>query len=195
MFQQSGVAPDLLPANGNINEMYQDSSRVHTPIMQELLRLQTFGLLNPIQAQWFRSSKTAEELFDTYTDPYELHNLASDLRYRAKLIELRNECNRWMNAIEDKGRIIEREYIKSIWNGDQQPITGEPEVLQQANRVTIHSPTEGASIGYKIISGPIEPKAWSVYQGPIELPLDHKLKIIAHRIGFLPSRILEYNFK
>ncbi len=168
--------------------------REQMPTMQELLRLNIQGLLNPIQAQWFRSTKAKEELFDTYTDPYELNNLASYTKYQSTLIELRNECDRWMADIEDKGRIDEKVYVKSIWNGDHQPITKEPEVIHQANRVTIHSPTAGASIGYKIIRGSLEPTAWAIYQGPIDVPNDYKLKIIAHRIGFLPSRILEYNF-
>lgn len=48
MFQLSGAAPDLLPANGNISEMYQDSSRVHTPIMQELLKVAKFISGDPV---------------------------------------------------------------------------------------------------------------------------------------------------
>jgi arylsulfatase A-like enzyme len=38
--------------------------------MQELLRLRDEGKLTDAQAQWFRGSKPAEELFDTHADPH-----------------------------------------------------------------------------------------------------------------------------
>ena len=64
--------------------------------MKELLRLRDSGQLNEIQMQWFRSSKPSEELFDVSNDPHELRNIADNSVYKDKLIELRNECSRWM---------------------------------------------------------------------------------------------------
>ena len=61
---------------------------------------------------WFRTSKPAEELFDTETDPHELNNLADDPAYAEVLTDLRTECERWMKAIDDKGFINEIELIQ-----------------------------------------------------------------------------------
>ncbi len=43
--------------------------RENMEVMQELLRMRDAGELDENQALWFRTSKPAEELFDTETDP------------------------------------------------------------------------------------------------------------------------------
>ena len=53
--------------------------------MQELIRMNQSGQLDNLQLQWFRNEKPKEELFDTYSDPYELRNLAGDPKYKDKL--------------------------------------------------------------------------------------------------------------
>ena len=165
--------------------------REQMPIMQELLRLHASHQLNEYQEQWFRLSKPKEELFDTYTDPYELHNIAADVKYKSKLIELRHECDRWMNEIDDKGKMKEIDYVHSIWHGDHKPVTSDPVVLHHSNIVTMSSATPGASIGYKIIHNNSEKNVWSLFLKPIPILPGDKLKVIAHRIGYEPSRILE----
>ncbi|MEP7323545.1 MAG: sulfatase [Saprospiraceae bacterium] len=166
--------------------------REQMPIMQELLRLHKSHQLNEYQEQWFRSSKPKEELFDTYTDPYELHNIADDVKYNSKLIELRNECDRWMNEIDDKGKMKEIDYLHSIWHGDNKPVTADPVILRHSNSINMSSATPGASIGYKITHNNSEQSVWSIYQKPVPLLPGDKLKVIAHRIGYEPSRILEF---
>ena len=91
--------------------------------MQELLRLRDAGALNAIQAQWFRTSKPEEELFDTASDPHELNNLAGSAAHQAKLEELRRACARWMEAVGDQGFIPEGELIERFWPGRVQPVT------------------------------------------------------------------------
>ena len=85
--------------------------------MQELLRLRDAGKLTEYQAQWFRETKDEEELFDTQNDPHELHNLANDPQYADKLKELRAECDRWMEEIDDRGLVNEAELIAQMWPG------------------------------------------------------------------------------
>ncbi|RMG75345.1 MAG: DUF229 domain-containing protein, partial [Bacteroidetes bacterium] len=58
-------------------------------LMQELLRLDAAGELEGPQRLWFRQTKPREELFDCLADPHEIHDLAGDPRYAAKLAELR----------------------------------------------------------------------------------------------------------
>lgn len=166
--------------------------REKMPIMQEMLRLHKSGALNPAQEQWFRSKKDPEELFDTYTDLFELHNLASDPAYANKLTELRNECDRWMKDTQDKGLMNEKEMVHMMWGGDKQPVTQDPTISSAANLTQIQSSTPGASIGYKIIHDSHEPKSWVIYQSPFAMLPGDKIKAIAHRIGYAPSRILEF---
>ena len=162
--------------------------REQMPIMQELLRLRDAGALDEYQAQWFRPEKLEEELFDTESDPYELHNLAADPAYADKLAELRAECDRWMQATGDKGLMPEAAFIESIWPGRVQPATSPPVATRQGNQITLHSDTESASIGYQRLQGSEAlGKTWQVYTGPVTLEAGERLVVVAHRIGFLPS--------
>ena len=161
--------------------------------MKELIRLNKEGDLNHIQSQWFRLSKPEEELFDISSDPHELYNLAHDPNYRDKLIELRTECGKWMNEINDKGLIPEKELIKKFWPNKTQPVTENPIIRRDGNSIILSCETEGASIGYKLRKEDMFPwKGWRPYKTPIELNKDVEIQIIAHRIGFLPSDILDF---
>lgn len=168
--------------------------REQMPIMQELLRLRDSDELNEIQAQWFRESKDEEELFDTLTDPYELNNLAGDPAYANKLGEMRSELNRWMDDIEDKGLMPEPELIESMWPGMVQPVTATPVVSRRGDALSFSSRTEGASIGYQLLAMNEEPgDSWQLYNeesGPVSIPPDQRLVVIAHRLGFMPSEIV-----
>ncbi len=165
--------------------------RENMSTMQELLRMNKEGKLNDIQSQWFRTSKPAEELFDTKNDPHELNNLANNPNYQEKLIELRTECEQWMTAIEDKGFIPEEDLIRQFWPDKQQPITAAPIIKEMDGKLHISCKTEGAAIGYKLPADEQPDIGWRVYQQPITLPAT-TMKIVAHRIGYLPSDALVY---
>ncbi len=51
-------------------------------------------------------------LYDTETDPDEVHNLAADPRHLAKLEELREALDRWIDQTHDLGAVPERELIR-----------------------------------------------------------------------------------
>ncbi len=167
--------------------------REQIPSMQELLRLHAEGKLNSDQEQWFRESKPREELFDCISDPHELNNLAANPEYYDKLEELRAEMDRWIAEIGDQPNLPEAELIKQLWSGEnEQPKTEEPVITIADGKVTITCPTEGASIGYKIVSADgTEPMSWSVYQGPIVISKGEKLLVKAHRIGFKASKLIK----
>ena len=166
--------------------------REQIPTMQELLRLKEEGKLNEYQAQWFRESKPREELFDCENDPHELHNLAEDPQYADKLAELSTEMDRWLEAIGDQPNLPESELIQQLWAGkEQKPVTANPEWTNSEAGIAISCPTEGASIGYKIVKNEVEPKSWSVYTEPIKVATGSYIKVQAHRIGFEPSETLE----
>ncbi len=156
--------------------------------MQELLRLRDEAGLNAAQAQWFRPSKVEEELFDTFEDPHEMHSIAADSAYADKLVELREELDRWMAATGDAGAGDERLLVESIWPGMVQPITAAPALEREGEAIVLRSDTEGASIGYQLLLGSesLSP-AWDVYSGPIFLSSDATVHAVAHRLGFAPS--------
>ena len=168
--------------------------RERIPTMQELLRLQKEGKLNEHQALWFREKKDIEELYDCFNDPHELNNLASDSTYFDKIDELRSEMDRWLTTISDKPNLPEKELITQLWNGaKKQPITTNPTINVLENKLHINSDTHGASIGYKVIDsiGNI-PSEWSIYKNPVAVLNKSKVLIQAHRIGFKPSKTIEY---
>ncbi|PCI77618.1 MAG: sulfatase, partial [SAR86 cluster bacterium] len=164
--------------------------REQMPAMQELLRLRDAGKLNPAQAQWFRTSKAPEELFDVINDPYELNNIAADPSYTGKLVELQIEMDSWMSFIDDKGLMSEVELIESMWPNGVQPVTLAPIASKSSNDglISLHSETEGASIGFQLLSvGDEVGVTWQIYQNPVSVTTDQRLLAIAHRIGFIPS--------
>jgi len=155
--------------------------------MQELLRMRDEGGLNEIQMQWFRQSKPEEELFDTWEDPHELNNLATDPDYTDKLFELREECEQWMQSIGDMGFIPEEELIRQFWPGKQQPVTATAEVIKNDGIIRISCSTEGASIGYKLPADEAPGRGWHIYKEPLELSPGESIKVITHRLGYAPG--------
>ncbi|WP_016956518.1 sulfatase-like hydrolase/transferase [Catenovulum agarivorans] len=170
--------------------------REKIPTMQELLRLKEQNKLNLYQAQWFRTTKPVEELFDTINDPHELHNLAGDPKYKDVIDELSVEMNLWLNKIGDNPKLSESALIAELWNNQgNQPVTAKPTVSQISGQMlSVSSATKGASIGYKIIQNGFEPNAWSIYTQPISIAKNTQVKIFAHRIGYQPSEITTLNF-
>ncbi|WP_136480747.1 sulfatase family protein [Cognatitamlana onchidii] len=169
--------------------------REKIPSMKELLRLKAEGKLNDIQMQWFRDFKPKEELFDCAVDPYELNNLAEKPEYQDKLNELSAEMDRWLREIGDEPNLDEAKLVEKLWSGkDTKPATKQPVITAKDGLVQVTCETEGASIGYKIIGQDGNtPQSWEVYQGPVQLPEGFKLMVQAHRIGFAPSEVVEFN--
>ena len=167
--------------------------REQMPIMQELLRLNEQGKLDKNQAQWFRSQKPLEELFDIENDPYELENLSADPKYSEKLQELRKEMDSWLSEFNDLGLMPEDQLIKEFWPEGIQPTTKAPTIFQENGEVQIHSGTPGANIAFQVVSqqGVLEDR-WQVYTEPFKLDSANRLVAFAHRIGYLPSTQVEY---
>ena len=146
------------------------------------------GELNEYQAQWFRESKPEEELFDTWQDPHELFNLAADPAYGEKLAELGKECDRWIEETGDMGLMNEHDYIESIWPGGIQPVTLDPVISQKGQHISLSCETDGASIGYQVLSqGQLPAESWTVYTESFDLDEGAQIVVVAHRIGYKPS--------
>lgn len=159
--------------------------------MQELLRLRDEGGLDEYQAQWFRESKPIEELFDTAVDPHELHNLAGDLAYEEKLIEMGAELEAWMERTNDPGLLPESQLVETLWPGGVQPVTAPPVAVRDTDGISLTSATDGASIGYQILApGEEPPDRWQVYTSPVKVPQGSRIRAVAHRLGYAASDVI-----
>jgi hypothetical protein len=169
---------------------YQDIEfRLGIPMMKEIIQLRDQGKLNSTQMMWFRPTKPAEELCDTQADPDEFVNLATKPAMKAKLQELRTQLDTWLAKVGDQGALSEAEMLRRMWNGgDGPPQTADPELLTSGNSVTIRCATPGASVGYILKHGAEQANSWRVYGGEtLTLQAGDSLRVVAHRIGYLPS--------
>ncbi len=165
--------------------------RDQMPVMQELYRLRDADELNEAQALWFRETKPHFEFFDVENDPHELNNLADDPQYADKIRELSDECDRWLDAINDTGLVPESELLETLWPGMEQPVTANPTIYLEQAMVTLDCPTPGASIGYKVEKEDGSyPDSWEVYTGSFNQPVGRDIRVLAHRIGYLSSDTL-----
>ena len=83
------------PALQNITYSEQNATR------QEMRKLLAEGKLAPQSAQWFKTPRAAEELYNLNADPWELVNLAKDPSHAATLKALSAECDRWQLEVRD----------------------------------------------------------------------------------------------
>src|SRR5262249_6521201 len=185
-----------LPYAGHI--IYRNQSA----IMQEWLRLQAEGKLTGSAAFWMRTTRPAEELFDTSADPHQIRNLAAEPAQHAILERMRKAATDWMTRIGDQGLINEAEMIHRMWPGGVQPETAQPYILTRRTtdtperkdsiaidapmEIIIYVPTQGASIGYSTEDG--SNATWQVYTGPIRIDRPMTLRAKAIRYGYKESK-------
>ena len=175
--------------------------RNQSNIMQEWLRLQAERALSGTAALWMRTSRPAEELYDTTSDPHQIRNLAGERAHRQTLERMRDALTEWMGRTNDQGLINEAEMIQRMWPGGVQPETAQPYILPRREtdppsrrasiaiagpiEVDIYVPTQGASIGYTTEEGPTA--KWRLYTGPIRVTAGMTLRAKAIRYGYKES--------
>jgi N-sulfoglucosamine sulfohydrolase len=175
--------------------------RNQSDIMQEWFRLQAERKLTGSAALWMRTSRPAEELYDTRADPHQIQNLAGDPAHKATLERMRQAVTVWMTRTGDQGLINEAEMIQRMWPGGVQPETAAPYIVPRRTteapdrpatrpfktplEVVIYVPTQGASIGYTMDEGPA-PK-WRLYTGPILVDRPMTIRAKAIRYGYKES--------
>lgn len=79
---------------------YKDTSY---PMLQIMRQLKADGKLGPDPSKFMADSRPAEELYDLQADPYELNNLAESPDAAAKLDEMREHLDRWIEETQDTG--------------------------------------------------------------------------------------------
>jgi N-sulfoglucosamine sulfohydrolase len=178
------------------------SYRDRQAIMQELNRAIEQGSLTQSHWQFSARSKPLEEFYDRNADPFEIHNLASDPRYFAEMTEMRAALDAWITRCNDPLDMREEELVCTrVYPPDgRQPTTATPTVqlepvAEGRIKLNIACATEGASIGFrKRLASEKEPghkdspDSWTIYNGPVDVPVAGLIEVIAHRIGFKPSQ-------
>jgi N-sulfoglucosamine sulfohydrolase len=171
-------------------------SREHMATMKELIRLHKKDSLDEEQLNWFRQIKSEDELYDTWNDPYELHNIAGDSVFKSVLAEIRPACSQWMNEYNDMGSTPENQIINLFWPGGKQLRTENITYNIKDRKVILSCKTEGANIGYQVISVDSLPGiSWTIYRDPIKIKPDIRIIAISHRIGFSPGDTLKLEFR
>ena len=79
---------------------YKDSK----PILQAMRKLHAAGKLTDEQALIMAETRPVEELYDTESDPWEFHNLATDPQHRTQLLKMRAALRDWQQRTGDPCR-------------------------------------------------------------------------------------------
>ncbi len=168
--------------------------RKQMDIMIELLKLRDNGKLSGPTALWFRPAKTNEEFYDCQTDPFNIYNLIDKPEYADKIMELRNSLYKWELTVGDMAAIPEGQMIVQMWPNNTQPTTLNPVISISKNTIRLTDATPGNSIGYILSDKKVKPTIyieWQLYHKPIQIGKAKYLYVIANRIGFKDSEIIE----
>ncbi len=160
------------------------------PLMAEITRLKETRQLPPGQNYWLDGTKSAEELYDTNADPYEINNLAADPAYASDLIRLRQALLDWQAEVGDYEALPETEQAEAMWPGLVQPATAKPTLAIEDNRIVLSSETAGASIGYRLNGA----SQWRVYAAPLAADSVRHLETKAVRYGYGESAVVAQDF-
>ena len=161
------------------------------PTMIEMRRLHAEGALTGAQAQYFRTTKPAEELFDLEADPYEIANVADRPEHAETLAKMRTALEEWQVRVGDLGLVPEPLMMKAIRPGAEYATTAPPDAAvsaipgREACTLTLGCATNGASIAWTTESGKNPP--WKLYVNPVEIEKGTRVRAIACRLGFLDS--------
>jgi N-sulfoglucosamine sulfohydrolase len=74
---------------------------LRSPSYESLLELRDANRLTAEQMRLFMIPRPAEELYDTWSDPFEFTNLAAEPNFLGELQRLRAECDRWIDSTND----------------------------------------------------------------------------------------------
>ncbi|MGB0769922.1 MAG: sulfatase-like hydrolase/transferase [Flavobacteriaceae bacterium] len=168
--------------------IYRNKYREQIPMNKHLIELDSLDMLKGDAAYIFMKSKPIEELYDLESDPYEVHNLATDSIYSQKLKELRVQLKKWQTSIGDKGFVPEHELIETFWPNMKQPKTDDVLIITNEQNLILSCKTEGASIGFQL-GDDIGSKYWQLYTKPVEIKPNEKIRARAIRIGYKASNI------
>jgi arylsulfatase A-like enzyme len=154
--------------------------------MRELWLHHERGGLQGAAALWFEP-RPEESLYDTWSDPHEVRDLAGDPEYASVLARLRGTLDAWLAQRVDWSDVPEAELIEATWPGGEEPITAEPVIeivgSEAEPRVRVSATTPGASLGYRLDDGP-----WRLYTVSFPAPPGTRIEARAVRYGWAASQ-------
>lgn len=169
--------------------IYRNKYREQITMNAKLIEMNRNKELTGDASYIFMKSKPREVLYDLEKDPYEVHNLAQDPKYAAKMTEYRKALADWQLEIGDKGFVPEHDLIEMFWPEFLQPITANVRFEKgKRNTLKLRTATKGASIGYQT-GNKIGTKHWELYHTPLKLNKGEKIIARAIRIGYKASDI------
>ena len=92
--------------------------RLQYPMLTLMQVLHTQGRLTPEQAQFMSPTRPKEELYDLKTDPFELHNLADQRKFKSVLRTHNRTLDEWIMATGDQGEKPEPPQAIAYWADD-----------------------------------------------------------------------------
>lgn len=170
----------------DLPHLIPNAYREKLAMMSDLHALQEKGPARPEQWQVSSRARSPEELYDARSDPWEVRNLVDSPEHADVLTRLREALDGWIEETGDLGLVLpeKRMVEEHLWPGGLQPVTAAPTMHREDGRVILACGTPGASIGYRTEKG----GPWTVYAGPFPAVNAGRLEVVAHRIGFAPSR-------
>jgi len=156
------------------------------PMMADLYALRESGPQEPGQWQTAASKREPVELYDSETDPWEIENLVDSPEHLEVLTRLSDSLDAWIVETGDLGFVLPEKHMveQNLWPRGQQPVTAVPVIHVEAGLVSITCKTPGASLGHRFEKS----EAWTVYSAPFPAGDAASLEVLAHRIGFKPTR-------
>lgn len=156
------------------------------PTLVDLRQMHVDGLLTQAQSRFFRTHKSAEELYDLQKDPHETVNLAWMPEHRERVARMRHALEEWQNDIIDLGLVPEPIMMERMRPDDQVQIVAAPQIsfepTEDGMLLKLSTATEGASIQFR------RNKAdWKLYSGPAEIKPGESIEAIACRAGYRDS--------
>lgn len=157
------------------------------PAMQDWRRLAAADRLVGGQKNWFVDKKRFEELYDTENDPWELNNLAGKPQYADRLARMREATEAWQDEIGDTGMIPEPVLMEEMIPGGKTPQVKPPVPAIVGGKIAFQSPTEGASVVYRLRLPGESFSQWRLFRHAIALPEGATIEAMACRIGYRNS--------
>jgi len=172
--------------------------REQVPLMQSYLHQKSTNHLTDLQASWFEE-KASEELYAVASDEHNIHNLASHPSHQKTLKKYRKALLRQTKKCVDLGAMPEAQLIALMWPENKQPQTVAPTYSGNSNEINLTSKTAGTSIAYLISDEPLAEfdfnQPWQLYTTPVVKPQGKYLYVVAERIGYEISEMIEVKLK
>ena len=159
--------------------------------MASMRRLHAAGELKGPPAAYFAPTKPVEELYDTQTDPHEVRDVAGDPAHAEILTRMREACEAWQAQVGDTGMVPEAVLAEEQRPGGEKARTEPPTVTVEPVdggdgrvRVTLDSPTPGASVVYGLNG---EEPTKRLYSMPMTVEAGTEITALACRLGYRDS--------